>query len=86
MLDVAPINHHAAEHGEFGDRRADGAERVAKRARVEWQRLERPPVQRRAIGLLLVIGMKRVGAEFHVRLRLERRDRLGAGREERLAQ
>ena len=74
-----------AEYGEFRDRRADRAERVAERARVEGQRFQRAPVQRRALRLLFVIGMHRVGAEFHLGLRLERRDRLWARIQERLA-
>ena len=50
----------------IGGRIASSA--VAERARVERQRFQRAAVERRALRLLLVIGMQRIGAEFDVGL------------------
>ena len=84
--DVVPVDRHAAEDGELGDRRTDQREVGAERAAVEGLGLERAAAGGRALELVEVVGVERAGAELHLGPVEERVDRLGSGVEKGLAQ
>ena len=86
MIYIGTIDHHAAEDGELGYRRPYVGKVGAEQAAIERQRLQRPAAHRRRACLLLVVRMQRIWPELDVRMRLERRDRVRAAAQERLAQ
>ena len=86
VADVSAIDHHAAEDGELWNRRSDAVEIGTERAAIEGQRLQRATAQGRALELLLVIRMDRIGAKFDLAVGFKGRNRLRAAIEECLAQ
>jgi hypothetical protein len=49
MADVGAIDHHAAKHGEFRNRRPDHVDISAELPPIERQRLQHAPAKRRAL-------------------------------------
>ncbi len=86
MIDVGAVHHHAAEDGEFRDRRPDAGEVVSKTPAVERDGFERAAPHGRPLMLLLVVRMGGVGAKLDVAVGFQRRDGFRTAVEERLAQ
>ena len=86
MVDVGAVHHHAAEHGEFRNRRADQPEQIAQQPAIKRQRLERAAVDGRAFQIGNVVRVPGISAVLDLGIGFDLIDRAWAVVEKSLAQ